>query len=553
MNTSALRFQRAILALVLTLACQPAPAQTPLPDEFNAGGFSPLPTATSARVYALAVQTNGKILVGGEFSAIAGQGRTSLAHLNADGTLDGGFVANTEDRSSGTPCVRSVVVQPDGKILVGGMFTTLGGQSRNNIARLNANGTVDSEFNPGAGIQVLCLALQPDGKILVGGNFSTLGGLSRSFLGRLNAHGTLDTDFTPAVGGTVYSLAVQPDGKILVGGQFGSLGGQTRNNLGRLNANGTLDEAFNPSVGGSGTPRVFSLVTQADGKILIGGGFSLLGGQTRNNIGRLNANGTLDEGFNPGAGSYVYSLVLQADGKILAGGDFITLGGQTRSFVGRLGADGTLDSDFNPAPNQRVYALTMQPDGRVLLGGTFTTVGGQSRRSIARLTNAVPTTQALTCDATTITWMRSGNSPEIWRACFEASTNAVDWFSVGEGVRIPGGWQFTDPTVPANATIRARGFITGGQYNGSSWFVESLYQPSRPWIVLGDLSPGFSGNRFTFNCGGSNGAVVIVEASTNLTDWQPLQTNLFGPGLFPFTDVDSTNCPVRFYRLRLAR
>ena len=187
--------------------------------------------------------------------------------------------------------VFSLAVQADGKVLVGGGFTTLGGQSRNGIGRLNADGTVDTSFNPGAGGSypyVLCLALQADGKILVGGEFTTLGGQSRTNVGRLNADGTLDSAFNPGANKSVSSLALQPDGKILVGGDFTTLGGQTRNYLGRLNADGTVDSAFDPGA----SNEVSSLALQADGKILVGGGFTTLGGQTRNYIGRLNADGT---------------------------------------------------------------------------------------------------------------------------------------------------------------------------------------------------------------------------------------------------------------------
>ena len=207
--------------------------------------------------------------------------------------------------------VFSLAVQADGKILVGGGFTTLGGQSREHIGRLQTDGTLDSSFNPGAEWYVTSLALQGEGKILVGGSFTTLGGQSRSRIGRLHADGTLDSSFNPGGNGWVSSLAVQADGKILVGGDFNALGGQSRTNLGRLNADGTLDTGFDPGADGA----VFCLAVQADGKILVGGVFTLLGGQSRKNMGRLNADGTLDARFDPGANSWVNSLVVQADGR----------------------------------------------------------------------------------------------------------------------------------------------------------------------------------------------------------------------------------------------
>ena len=301
-------------------------------------------------------------------------------------------------------------VQPDGKILVGGVFTMLGGGGtgttvRNNIARLHPDGSLDTTFNPGADFGVLALKLLPDGKILVGGNFSTLGGggtgtTVRNRIGRLNANGSLDTTFNPGANTTVWALALQPDGKILVGGAFTTLGGgatgtSVRNRIGRLNPDGSLDGGFNPGAG----DVVLALVVEPDGKILVGGEFTTLGGGTgttvRNRIGRLNTDGSLDTTFNPGANGFVQALARQLDGKILVGGAFTMLGGGTgttmRSRIGRLHPDGSLDTTFNPGANDDVNAVSVLPDGKILVGGTFTALGGgtgtTSRNQIGRLTN----------------------------------------------------------------------------------------------------------------------------------------------------------------------
>ena len=138
------------------------------------------------------------------------------------------------------------------------------------------------DLNPGADDFVYATALQPDGKIVVGGSFTTLGGQPRSCIGRLNADGTLDTGFNPGAGGLAYHgvqcLAVQPDGKIVVGGNFETLGGQPRRCIGRLNSDGTVDPSFNPGLGGiQDYCFVQCLAVQADGKILVGGYFIALG------------------------------------------------------------------------------------------------------------------------------------------------------------------------------------------------------------------------------------------------------------------------------------
>ena len=481
----------------------------------------------------------------------------------------------------------SLGVQTDGKILVGGCFTTLGGQTRSYIGRLNADGTLDSAFNPRAGgavdyLHVHSLALQADGKILVGGLFTTLGGQTRNYLGRLNADGTLDSGFNPGAAGGSYpnvgSLAVQADGRILVGGSFTSLGGQTRNCLGRLNADGTLDGGFNPGAGDSPPypPYVYSLALQADGKILVGGEFNTLGGQSRLSIGRLNADGTVDNGFNPGAGDssldapYVNSLAVQADGKILVGGFFTALGGQSRTNVGRLNADGSVDTSFTPGAGEAelgswVDCVALQADGKILVGGRFSTLGGQSRNLIGRLNDAEPATQSLGYEGSTITWLRGGTSPEVWRTTFDFSTDGTNWSSLGAGTRTAGlpagqagGWQLTSVSLPsANGTIRARGYVTGGEYNGSSWFVESDVQLTGvasppPVILVNDLSFGVSSNRFGFEFSGTAGQVVVVETSTNLATWTPVATNTLGAAPLYFSEPYSGDFPQKFYRLRSA-
>ncbi|MBE0541227.1 MAG: immunoglobulin domain-containing protein [Verrucomicrobia bacterium] len=417
----------------------------------------------SAAVNSVAVQADGRVLVGGAFTTLGGQPRSYLGRLNANGTLDSTF----NPGAGGS--VSCLAMQTDEKILVGGAFTSLAGQACNRIGRLNPDGTLDIAFNPGANATVRSLALQTDGKILVGGNFTTLGGQSRNYLGRLNSDGTLDDSFNPGASDYVRALAVQPDGKILVGGYFSTLLGQSRSRIGRLNADGSLDDSFNP--GASST--VYSIAVQADGQLLVGGYFSTLGGQPRMMIGRLNADGTLDSGFNPGADLDVYSLAVQADGKILAGGYFSTLGGQPRSRIGRLNADGTLDSTFNLGASSYAYALALQPDGRILVGGDFSTLGGQSRAKIGRLNNTDPATQNLSRDGAAITWLRGGTSPEAWRTIFEATTNNSDWTLHGAGVRIAGGWQLTGVSLPSTARVRARGFVAGGGL--ADWFAETFH------------------------------------------------------------------------------
>ena len=297
--------------------------------------------------------------------------------------------------------VRVIVVQPDGKILIGGDFTAVapnGGPAvtRNHIARLNPDGTLDIAFNPNANSSVYAIALQADGKILVGGDFSTshsgpatIGGQTRNFIARLDPTTGLADSFDPNANDIVWSIAVQTDGKILAAGYFALIGGQTRNRIARLDPATGLADSFNPDVSvGIG---IYTIALQADGKILVGGPFLNIGGQTRHYIARLDPTTGLADSFDPNATNWVQSIAVQADGKILVAGIFHgdnSIGGQTRNYIARLDPATGLADSFNPNANDWVYTIALQPNGKILAGGAFTSIGGQTRNHIARLNPA---------------------------------------------------------------------------------------------------------------------------------------------------------------------
>ena len=191
-------------------------------------------------------------------------------------------------------------MQPDGKILVGGNFGLVNGESRNGIARLNADGTLDTAFNPGKGTgyyrDVYSVALQTDGKILVGGNFRKFDNHDRQDLARLHPNGALDEFFSPGHGtankagsGEIHSVAIQPDGKLVIGGRFSSVQGKGRDDIARLNADGSVDGEFRP-MSGTGPAEnylVYAVALESDQRLLIGGRFSAVNAGHRSNIARL--------------------------------------------------------------------------------------------------------------------------------------------------------------------------------------------------------------------------------------------------------------------------
>lgn len=462
--------------IILTALAQGTPVAGSADPTFALG-------LTGGYVQATVVQPDGKIIIGGNFTIAEDQPPMNIARLGADGSLEG---TNTFNPGAGVAGdVRCAALQADGKILIAGAF---------GIQRLHSDGTPESPttFNPGTGTdnQVIAIAVQPDGKILLGGYFTTVNGEPRGGIARLHPDGTLESPatFHPGTGvnAGVLGLAVQPDGKIVIGGDFTSVDGQSRNGIARLLADGTLEgtNTFNPGTGvGGESPAIFCLALQPDGKILIGGYFTSVDGQPRNRVARLNEDGSLESTstFNPGTGANeaVNGVTLQADGRILLAGYFNTVNGLPRNGIARLLPDGTVESTdtFNPGTgiNASGGGVTLQPDGRILLVGSLLSVNEQSGLPFARLVNDPATQSLIISNRTRIDWSRGGAAPEVEQVTFEVSTNGgTNWIWMGAGTRNANGWEGTSFELPASGLVRARGRAVGATFSASSSVVEQI-------------------------------------------------------------------------------
>ncbi|WP_345235191.1 T9SS type A sorting domain-containing protein [Hymenobacter saemangeumensis] len=348
-------------------------------------------------VNALAVQPDGKVLVAGGFDFVNGALAGKLQRLNANGSTDAAF---NPGGTGANGYITEVLLQPDGKILVAGSFTTFNSQPKALLVRLNANGSLDPSFafNPAPGDfrSLNALAVQADGKILVAGGLTFTGRLSGGLV-RLNADGTPDASFNPGSGitsGTARAVLVQADGKILLGGTFTSFNGQAAGNLVRLTAAGSIDASFNIST--SATPgadgTVNALAQQPDGKLLIGGSFASFDGQVSRNLTRRLLNGGADATFQPntagptGAGS-ILRIAVQANGGIILAGGFSSYNSISRQQFIRLDAAGVLDVSFAPVsgPSGACGALALAPSGDVYVGGGFNTYNGAPHTGLLRL------------------------------------------------------------------------------------------------------------------------------------------------------------------------
>ncbi len=492
-------------------------------------------------VVAVAVQPDGKILVGGRFGMLSGQFRSYLGRLHPDGTLDTAFNPTTGG------WVGCVAVQPDGKIVVGNSYRFQG----STLYRLNEDGSPDSTFTCNLAYNsVNALAVQPDGKLLVAGSGSLV---------RLNTNGSVETTFNSG-GATVSGLAVQPDGKVLIGGYFSNIQGQAHQALARFHPNGSLDNTFNASAvyePESFRSAIMSFLVQSDGKILIAGAFTRLNNQPRSYLGRLNPDGSLDTGFQATADGYIYSWAQQADGKILVGGCFTNLCGQPRRGIGRLNADGTLDDTFKlPEIQGDVVSLAMSPDGTLLAGGSL---NGESSSFFGRPIGSGAGSGTFELDAATATicWWRDGVVPEVQNVTFELSTNGIQYQMLGNASRIPGGWQLAPGLMPVGRSffVRARGRVSCGYNNGSSGLIEAVrqcYWLDPPRIAAPSRLPDGS---FQFTVTHPAAASFRVWATTNLAlplaAWISLGPPApVGGDVFQFIDRAARNYPRRYYQLR---
>lgn len=506
-----------------------------IPDSFNPG--------TDGDVYSIAVDNDGKVLVGGWFLSIGGGDgqqaqRINLGRLNPDGSVDATF--DPGNALDDYDVVRAMVVQPDGRV-VAGICNVATGAGR--VVRFNTNGLVDETFNVSADECVFALAQQADGRIVVGGTFSQLnvGGVQvpRSGLARLNADGTLDTAFNPVLNesAAVLALAIQPDGRILIGGSMiFFVNGLERSRLARLEPTGAVDPTFSPSADfpESETADVRALALQPDGRILVGGFLQTLNGEFRDRIGRLNADGTVDTTFVPPPLPQVETSRLPAietilvlpNGQILAGGHALAQsvpGGPLHHLV-RYNADGTLDSVFDAMidTGSIIRALVMQDDGRILVGGSFLALGGEVRQNIARIDIGIPGVPAISS-------ITRGNGQ--LSVVFTPPAATSEFALVNYEYSLDGGETWT-PRSPASAEsplvitgltngtpyrVAIRAVTTAGFFGGASNTVSATpaAPPGAPTVI--SITPGDAQLIVTFSppAAGDGDEIINYEYSVN--------------------------------------
>lgn len=340
-------------------------------------------SGTDLEILSVTIQSDGKIIIAGDFTSYNGESVNRIARINSDGSFDSTF----NPGSGADDAVYAAAVQSDGRIIVAGAFNSFNGVARKKITRLNADGSIDLSFDSSAGANgdVYDLAVQNDGKIIVVGCFTSFNSTAASYIIRLNEDGSVDNDFnSTGTDGIINCVALQTDGRIVIGGAFQSYGALSRKGIARINSDGSADELFNPVTGTEGD--VFGLALQADGAVLFGGDYADNGSQILRSLN----NGTLDPSFGlsgSGFDGVVLSIAVQSDGKIIVGGTFEHYNSMPAGFIARLNFDGTADSDFisSNSVDNVVSSIKVQPDGRIIIVGGFNLVNGIPRNFIGRI------------------------------------------------------------------------------------------------------------------------------------------------------------------------
>jgi len=391
------------------------------------------------QVTCLAIQPDGRILIGGDFTEVNDRPRPYLARLHPDGSLDRSFTPLLSGATH--EFAQDIRLQPDGKILLGGSFTTVNGQPRHHVARLNPDGNLDLSFVPAPWPAIdhsrfACLALQPDGKILLGHvtcdpvaalrRLNPDGSLDTGFtlgvppgtwcagvrqvemttnhklvirgefgpwryVARLHENGSEDTSFVPPrFTAIVRQVVAQPDGKVLVLSDDVHNSSSVPNGLARLNPDGSIDLGFSAGESAGYPDRLLTVTLRQDGRILVGRSFEYFNNPNPGAIAQVHPDGSADTSFrfrlHPG-GAMVSAILPLPDGRAIVAGHFTRLNDVPRVGVAGLNPDGTVDQNFSPPaePMAWVDALARQPDGRILVSGSFGNPNPPFANSLVRL------------------------------------------------------------------------------------------------------------------------------------------------------------------------
>ena len=464
--------------------------------------FDPSPAGFSgaANVYALAV-SGSTLYVAGTFVSIGGSPRASIAALSLGGATDGVAVAAFDPSPSYfgcSFCSSIVALAVSGSIVyAGGSFDTMAGQPRNNLAGLNmADGSVTA-FDPNPDANILGLAAA-GGTVYVGGGFRTIGGQTRHYIAALDAADGAASGFAPETNGSVSTIAVSASG-VYLGGLFSSLGGITRNSMAAINAVDGTATSWDPNPQGSnGGGATINTLAVSGPVMYVGGYFTEIDGQPRNNIAAINVADGIATGWTPNADGVVTSIAVSAD-TVYVGGSFLHIGtgGDQRIFLAAVNASDGATTSWDPNPDSDIGAVAVSGDV-VYVGGHFLHVG----------------TNALTRACIAAINMSDGSATD-WDA--DAGPGCGVLALAVAGSTVYAGGNFTSmhgaPRNNIAAVNASDGAVTDFDPNASDGSVEA---------IAVDGSTVYAGGRFTLIGGQPRGMVAALNAGDgSATDFNP--------------------------------
>jgi len=372
-----------------------------VPPEFTGitSGISGIVGGTDGPILDLAFlgtdPTADSLVIAGQFSKLAFQGEAD----SVGGGIGkvGPFLSDVSPIfNPGTGVSQGIIttlsVDAGGLLIIGGNFSSFNGNAVISLARVLSDGSFDNVFQPtidNSG-SIRALSILDDDQMVVGGNFKNINGGDAHYLARLTRTGELDTAFNTKVGAnnSITALGVQGNGKVVIGGQFTLYDSIPANYLARVNSDGSIDGSFNTAMGADNS--VNAIAVQTRDSIFIGGSFLTYDGIFMPYLAKVLGDGSIDPSFVTGKGpsAPVKAIALNENGKVFIGGDFVAYNDVTVNFFAGLNQDGSLDAGFNTGgvgPDGPVEAIALQTDGKILLGGKFNNYNGAAAAKIIRL------------------------------------------------------------------------------------------------------------------------------------------------------------------------